>query len=241
MLKIRFRMFLLFPALHLIAAWILLTNPQWLLILALSIILYSPIHNIGFSIGYHKLFAHRSFKPKTFYPYLATFIGMLSLYGGPLASSLIHREHHKFADEDRDPHSPTKGLWHAYVGWTWSYTKHGNHLLRIYDLIRDYPWTAKIEKYDLLVPLTVYPILFWISPVFGCAVLIACMLSLHTGMLTNTVTHTRQGDILNLIWLANWVNPIFNHKHHHATHGYDYTTEQVKDKQAWFIKKFLMK
>jgi stearoyl-CoA desaturase (delta-9 desaturase) len=234
-------MFLLFPILHLIVAWTLASSSNWALILMLGIVLYYPIHDLGFSIGYHKLFAHRTFKPKIFFPYLTTFICMLALYGGPLASSLIHREHHKFSDTDRDPHSPVKGFWHAYIGWTWSYSKQGNYLLRIYDLIKDYPWISKIEKYDLVVPLVVYPILFWISPVVGGAVLIACLLSLHVSMLTNAMSHTKQGKILDIAWLANWINPAFNHRYHHTTPGYDYSTHDVTDRQAWIIEKLLMK
>ena len=241
MTKIRFRFFLLFPILHLIVAWTLITNPSWILILVLGIVLYYPIHDLGFSIGYHKLFAHKSFKPKKFYPYLTTFICMLALYGGPLASSLIHREHHKHSDAERDPHSPTKGFWHAYLGWTWSYSNQDNHLLKIHDLIKEYPWMIRIEKYELAVPLITYPLLFWISPVVGCAVLIACLLSLHVSMITNAVSHTRQGKILDMTWLANWVNPAFNHKYHHTTPGYDYSTDSVKDRQAWVIEKFLIK
>lgn len=234
-------MFLLFPILHLIVAWVLISNSNWALILMLGVVLYYPIHDLGFSIGYHKLFAHRTFKPKSFFPYLTTFICMLALYGGPLASSLIHREHHRFSDTAKDPHSPINGFWHAYIGWTWSYNKQGNSLIRIYDLIKDYTWMNKIEKYDLVVPFIVYPILFWISPVVGGAVLIACLLSLHISMLTNAMSHTKQGKILDIAWLANWINPAFNHKYHHTKPGYDYSTANVKDRQTWVIEKLLMK
>ena len=55
----------------------LLTNPNWLLMLLIGLVLAVPIHTMGYSIGYHKLFAHASFKAKRWYPYVSTFIEFL--------------------------------------------------------------------------------------------------------------------------------------------------------------------
>lgn len=242
---LRFRSFVLFPLFHLVVLYVLLTNPSWLLILTVGILSALPIHTFGYSIGYHKMFAHGAFKAKTFYPYLSTFIAMLALYGGPLATSLAHRIHHRFVDTDRDPHSPCHGRWHAYIGWLVKPNLSKRDAIYIKDIVTNYPWTRLAEKYDLAVPLIVYPLLFWISPVLGGIIMIGCLLSLHIGLLVNAYGHDPkiEGEVktVNRIWLANLITPAFNHRQHHTVNnGYDDGDEHVYDWQALIIRKFLL-
>ncbi len=82
----------------------------------------------GITVGYHRLFTHRSFK--TVAPLRALF-GMLgsAAVEGPLIEWVsTHRSHHRFSDRPGDPHSPhvgsgagwrgaLRGLFHAHLGW----------------------------------------------------------------------------------------------------------------------------
>ena len=36
---------------------------------------------------------------------------------GPLWWAGNHRDHHRYADTDRDPHSPQQGFWWSHIGW----------------------------------------------------------------------------------------------------------------------------
>ena len=91
---------------------------------------------IGVTLGYHRLFTHRSYETLT--PIRATLavLGSMAVQGPVLYWVAIHRRHHQHADHAEDPHSPhvhlhhdhhddhgpgvvgvLKGLWHAHAGW----------------------------------------------------------------------------------------------------------------------------
>ena len=67
--------------------------------------------SVGICMGYHRLFAHRSFKTSGVVRWALAIIGTLGGEGSPLSWVAAHRKHHQFSDEDEDPHSPKDGLW----------------------------------------------------------------------------------------------------------------------------------
>src|SRR6185295_5283766 len=64
-------------------------------------------------------FAHRSFRTHAVIETLFAGIGSIAGQNGPLWWAATHRRHHRFADTDGDDHSPTRGLFHAHLGWLW--------------------------------------------------------------------------------------------------------------------------
>ena len=65
----------------------------------------------GGTITYHRLLAHRSWKCPTFLEYLFVMIETIMISGSAISWVAIHREHHRHADTEKDPHSPKfKGL-----------------------------------------------------------------------------------------------------------------------------------
>ena len=88
---------------------------------------FYALSGAGITVGFHRLFTHRSFKTG---PKLRLVIGALgsAALEGPLIEWVSnHRQHHQFSDEHGDPHSPhghgpgfsgaLRGLAHAHVGW----------------------------------------------------------------------------------------------------------------------------
>jgi len=81
----------------------------------------------GVTIGYHRLFAHRSFEAARPLKIVLAVLGSMSFQGSLIGWVADHRRHHRFADRPGDPHSPRwdgdrplegiRGLWHAHVGW----------------------------------------------------------------------------------------------------------------------------
>jgi stearoyl-CoA desaturase (delta-9 desaturase) len=82
---------------------------------------------IGVTVGFHRLFTHRSFRTG---PVLRFTLGALgsSAIEGPLIEWVSnHRQHHRYSDDHGDPHSPhghgtgfsgaLRGLLHAHAGW----------------------------------------------------------------------------------------------------------------------------
>ena len=85
----------------------------------------------GVSIGFHRLFAHRSFVARRGLKIGLAVPGSMAFEGGVIPWVDNHRLHHSFSDRDGDPHSPLpfglsgharlRGLWHAHVGWLFSF------------------------------------------------------------------------------------------------------------------------
>lgn len=94
------------------------------IVLALAFYLVS---GFGVTVGYHRLFTHRSFKPTRSLKILLASAGSLAMEGSLIGWVANHRRHHAFSDRAGDPHSPhlaragfaapLRGFFHAHVGW----------------------------------------------------------------------------------------------------------------------------
>jgi len=118
----------LLPCIGLVAAIVLLWNDAVdLEALAIAAVMYL-ICGFGISVGFHRLFAHRAFVAATPVRLSLAVAGTMAMMGPPVRWVTNHRQHHAYADEEGDPHSPhlsphrgvlgaVAGLWHAHVGW----------------------------------------------------------------------------------------------------------------------------
>ena len=82
----------------------------------------------GVTVGFHRLFTHRSFKTSAPMRLLWAVLGSMALEGPVIEWVAYHRRHHRFSDQEGDPHSPhvghgdgargaIRGLFYAHVGW----------------------------------------------------------------------------------------------------------------------------
>src|SRR3979409_642557 len=67
--------------------------------------------------GYHRYFAHRSYRMNRVMQFLMALGGTTAAQKGPLWWAGNHRDHHRFADTEGDVHSPLQGFWWSHVGW----------------------------------------------------------------------------------------------------------------------------
>ena len=83
---------------------------------------------LGVTVGYHRLFTHRSFDVPTPLRAILAVAGSMSVQKPIIDWVATHRRHHAYADEYGDPHSPhlveerglrgvLRGMWHAHMGW----------------------------------------------------------------------------------------------------------------------------
>src|SRR2546428_652332 len=72
---------------------------------------------LGETIGFHRMLAHRSFRPHPVVKFVLLVLGSMGFQGPALRWAATHAKHHAQADRDGDPHSPLQGLFHAHVGW----------------------------------------------------------------------------------------------------------------------------
>ena len=75
------------------------------------------IAGTGITIGYHRLFSHRTFKTFPFVEWLFMIFGSMALQNTILNWCSDHRRHHKKLDTNDDPYSIKKGFLHAHIGW----------------------------------------------------------------------------------------------------------------------------
>jgi len=68
--------------------------------------------------GYHRYFAHRSFRTSRIFQFVLGFLAQTSAQRGILWWAAHHRRHHKYSDTEQDVHSPIlRSFAHAHVGW----------------------------------------------------------------------------------------------------------------------------
>ena len=83
---------------------------------------------LGVTVGFHRLFTHRSFKTSPPMRALLAALGSAAIEGPVIEWVSNHRKHHRFSDQPGDPHSPhvdrgggwrgaLGGLLHAHLGW----------------------------------------------------------------------------------------------------------------------------
>ena len=73
--------------------------------------------SIGIGVGYHRLLTHKGFKTPNWFRNVLAVCGTVAVQSGPLSWVTTHRKHHAFTEQDGDPHSPSKGAFHAHMGW----------------------------------------------------------------------------------------------------------------------------
>ena len=103
---------------------------------------------LGVTVGFHRLFTHRSFKTKPWLRFTFAALGSAAIEGPVISWVADHRKHHAFSDKEGDPHSPhvghghgirgaLTGLAHAHVGWLFIHTQRGAKRRYAPDLMAD--------------------------------------------------------------------------------------------------------
>ncbi len=104
--------FLLF---HLIPLAAIFTGVTWTAVILFLVMFWGRMFCI--TAGYHRYFAHRSYKTSRVFQFLLAFGGAASAQKGPLWWAGNHRMHHRYSDQPQDVHTPKKGFWWSHAGW----------------------------------------------------------------------------------------------------------------------------
>jgi stearoyl-CoA desaturase (delta-9 desaturase) len=115
---------------------------------------------LGVTVGFHRLFTHRSFKTRPAVRAILAVCGSAAIEGPVISWVADHRKHHAFSDQPGDPHSPhvdhgvgwrgaLRGLAHAHVGWLFIHTQRGNRRRYAPDLLAD-PVVAFVDRMFLV-------------------------------------------------------------------------------------------
>ena len=83
-------------------SWEGLLQPTDLIVFAILYVLTG----LGITVGFHRLFTHRSFKTGRAVRAVLAVLGSAAIEGPVISWVADHRKHHAFADIPGDPHSP---------------------------------------------------------------------------------------------------------------------------------------
>lgn len=78
---------------------------------------FAVLTNLSITMGYHRLFSHKSYEAHPVLEWLLLFISAGAFQGSALKWASDHRVHHKYEDTDKDPYSIKRGFWYAHIGW----------------------------------------------------------------------------------------------------------------------------
>lgn len=96
---------------------------------------------LGVCLGFHRLLTHNSFETYRPVRWMLALFGTLAGEGPPIMWVSAHRKHHRFSDQEHDPHSPRDGTWWSHINWMLPHygTQHWASLYHQYsrDLVTD--------------------------------------------------------------------------------------------------------
>ncbi|HTK28531.1 MAG TPA: acyl-CoA desaturase [Vicinamibacterales bacterium] len=108
------------------------------------------VRAIGLTLAFHRYFAHRSFRMNRVARFVWAFIGTAAMQKGPLWWAGHHVNHHRFADREGDPHSPSvSGVYYAHIGWFLNDARH-DRLEPSNPVVRDFSTAPEIYWLDRL-------------------------------------------------------------------------------------------
>ena len=116
--------------------------------------------SLGITVGFHRLFVHRSFEAYMWVKFIWAIFGSIALQGSLFQWVALHRRHHQHSDTPEDHHSPHhKGngvlgllrvFWHAHIGWLFEADPP-----RLERYIADLSASRTLRSVNLLFPLWV--------------------------------------------------------------------------------------
>jgi stearoyl-CoA desaturase (delta-9 desaturase) len=122
------------------------------------------------------------------------FVGTAAMQKGPLRWAGHHVNHHRFADREGDPHSPSvSGIYYAHIGWFLNDAKN-DRLEPTNPVIRDFskaPEIVWLERYMVVPPLALAIAMYLIGgfPWLVWGFCLPTMTLAHATFAINTVNH----------------------------------------------------
>ena len=197
---------------------------------------------LGVTLGYHRMFTHRSFEGSRAFRAVVAIIGSMAVEGSVITWVADHRKHHAFTDQEGDPHSPhlsgpgfwggVKGLWHAHVGWLFETVGTADRERFAPDLVKDRALRVIDKLFGLWVAIS-FAIPFAIGWIVGggLGAALTCLLwggfvrvflLHHITWSINSICHffgRKRFDVedesRNVFWLAPFsMGEAWHHNHH---------------------------
>ena len=195
---------------------------------ALAVGVYA-VRMLALSGGFHRYFAHRSYKTGRAFQFVIAFLGGTCAQRGALWWAANHRQHHRHSDDAADLHSPRqRGFFWSHIGWILSKRFEKTNLELIRDFAR-FPELRWLDRHHLVPPLVMLGTL-WLAggiPAVIWGAFVSSVLLWHLTFAINSVAHTfgsaryptgddsRNNALLGVLALGEgWHN---NHHHYQSS------------------------
>ena len=208
--------------------------------LAIAVALY-VVRMFAITAFYHRYFSHRTFRTSRVVQFVFALIGASSVQRGPLWWAAHHRNHHRHADTEHDPHSPAlRGFFWSHAGWFLTRRGFRTDWERIPDLAQ-YPELRWLDRYDIAVPVALAAALYAlgtlmqvIAPQLGTSgaqllvwgFFVSTVVLFHATVTINSLAHRygrrrfqTRDDSRNNLWLALLTLGEGWHNNHHFFPG----------------------
>lgn len=177
-----------FAAVHLLAVAGFFASPTWQDWVCCGVLYVTRM--FGLAGGYHRYFAHRSFKTSRVFQFLLAVLAQTTVQRGVLWWAAHHRNHHRHSDTERDIHSPEQwGFWYAHISWIYDDTRKTDYS-RIKDFAK-YPELVVLNKLWFVPPVllgtAVYMLLGWSGLLVGF--MLSTVLVCHATFAINSLAH----------------------------------------------------
>ena len=219
-----------------------------------AVVLWWLATSLGIGVCYHRLLTHRGYKTPKWVEYVLTVFATLALEGGPIFWVATHRIHHRFSDQEGDPHSPRDGKWWAHAGWilVGKSMHHDTSTLARYvpDLAKDrfHVWITKYHYVPMII-LGVILLAFGGLSMLLWGIFLRTVVGLHATWAVNSATHSwgtrrfrTRDDSTNSWWVAlvTWGEGWHNNHHAHPTssrHGLAWYEIDLNWYAIWTMQK----
>jgi len=213
---------------------------------ALALAVYG-VRMVALSGGYHRYFAHRSYRTGRGFQLVIAFLGGTCAQRGALWWAGNHRHHHRHSDDPTDLHSPRHGgLFWSHVGWILSkrFEKTDHELIRDFAHFPELRW---LDRHHLVPPLVLLGTLLALGglPAAIWGAFVSSVLLWHLTFAVNSVAHTfgsaryatgddsRNNAVLALLTLGEgWHN---NHHHYPASSTFGFFRWEL-DVTYWVLR-----
>lgn len=166
--------------------------------LSLIVISIALLYITGISItgGYHRYYAHRTYRTNKIVETIMLFFATMAIQGSALRWAFDHRLHHAYVDTDDDPYSIKRGFWYAHFLWILEKPREIEQKV-VSDLFKNKLVMFQDRFYPLLIVATnfiVFGIVGWLLNDYLGAFVIACGLRIfalhHFTWFINSLAHT---------------------------------------------------
>ncbi len=168
-------------------------TPSWLLIGGSFFLMATSL--ISITAGYHRLYAHRTYRVKRPIELILLFFGTLATQSSVFRWAYDHRLHHRYVDTEKDPYNAQMGFWHSHLLWMF---KQGKPIEdRVISDLKDDPILKFQHRYYgwcmAIVNLIAVAVLGWITGEWVGAFVIGFLLRLflvhHSTWFINSLAH----------------------------------------------------